>query len=107
MSRATIKATFILFALCLSATAQQQTITGKVVGVSDGDTITMLDEHKRQHKIRHDGIDAPDCEGARLFRHCRKRPEASSDGNGADHRLSQQQYLPFAELPGLLKGVGA
>ena len=60
MSRATIKATFILFALCLSATAQQQTITGKVVGVSDGDTITELDEHKRQHKIRHDGIDAPE-----------------------------------------------
>jgi len=51
----------ILFAalLCLSVTAQQQTITGKVVGVSDGDTITVLDDQKRQHKIRLDGVDAP------------------------------------------------
>jgi endonuclease YncB( thermonuclease family) len=37
-----------------------QTITGKVVGVSDGDTITVLDADKRQHKVRLDGIDAPE-----------------------------------------------
>jgi len=60
MSKATIKAIFILFALILSASAQPQTITGKVVGVSGGDTITVLDEQKRQHKIRLDGIDAPE-----------------------------------------------
>jgi len=60
MSKTTIKTIFILFALCLSASAQQQTITGKVVGVSDGDTITVLDEQKRQHKVRLDGIDAPE-----------------------------------------------
>lgn len=58
--KAIIKATFILFALFLSATAQPQTITGKVVGVSDGDTITVLDAGKRQHKIRLTGIDAPE-----------------------------------------------
>jgi len=46
--------------LCLSAAAQPQPITGKVVGVSDGDTITVLDDQKRQHKIRLDGIDAPE-----------------------------------------------
>ena len=60
MTKATIKAIFILFALCLSAAAQPQTITGKVVGVSDGDTITILDDQKRQRKIRLDGIDAPE-----------------------------------------------
>jgi endonuclease YncB( thermonuclease family) len=36
------------------------TITGKVVGVSDGDTITVLDASKAQHKIRLAGIDAPE-----------------------------------------------
>ena len=36
------------------------TLAGKVVGVSDGDTITVLDSDKRQHKIRVAGIDAPD-----------------------------------------------
>jgi endonuclease YncB( thermonuclease family) len=45
--------------LILLASAQPQTITGKVVGVSDGDTITVLDDQNRQHKIRLDGIDAP------------------------------------------------
>ncbi|MCI0660099.1 MAG: thermonuclease family protein [Acidobacteria bacterium] len=35
-------------------------ITGRVVGVSDGDTITVLDAGNRQHKIRLDGIDAPE-----------------------------------------------
>jgi micrococcal nuclease len=60
MSKTTIKTIFILFALCLSASAQPQTITGKVVGVSDGDTITVLDDQKRQHKIRLEGIDAPE-----------------------------------------------
>ena len=36
------------------------TLTGKVVGVSDGDTITVLDSDNRQHKIRVAGIDAPE-----------------------------------------------
>ncbi|HEX8396392.1 MAG TPA: thermonuclease family protein [Pyrinomonadaceae bacterium] len=36
------------------------TVAGKVVGVHDGDTITLLDEQKQQHKIRLGGIDAPE-----------------------------------------------
>jgi len=31
-----------------------------VVGVSDGDTITLLDEGKAQRKVRINGIDAPE-----------------------------------------------
>ncbi|MGA7309819.1 MAG: hypothetical protein WBX05_12810, partial [Pseudolabrys sp.] len=33
-------------------------IEGRVVGVSDGDTITLLDDAKTRHKIRPAGIDA-------------------------------------------------
>ena len=36
------------------------TIVGRVVGVADGDTVTVLDADKTQHKIRLSGIDAPE-----------------------------------------------
>lgn len=35
-------------------------LQGLVVGVSDGDSLTVLDGDKRQHKIRLQGIDAPE-----------------------------------------------
>ena len=53
-------------ALCLfgglvaSTYAGTHQIEGRIVGVTDGDTITLLDVNNRQHKIRLDGIDAPE-----------------------------------------------
>jgi endonuclease YncB( thermonuclease family) len=35
-------------------------IVGKVVSIADGDTLTILDSTKRQHKIRLEGIDTPE-----------------------------------------------
>lgn len=35
-------------------------VTGVVVGVSDGDTVTVLDASRAQHKVRLAGIDAPE-----------------------------------------------
>jgi endonuclease YncB( thermonuclease family) len=35
-------------------------LRGRVVGVTDGDTLTLLDAGKLQHKIRLNGIDAPE-----------------------------------------------
>src|SRR5262245_9242443 len=35
-------------------------VEGRVVAISDGDTITVLDDSKTQHKIRIAGIDAPE-----------------------------------------------
>lgn len=37
-----------------------ETIVGRVVGIADGDTVTVLDASKTQHKIRLAGIDAPE-----------------------------------------------
>ena len=50
----------ILLLLALPTAALAISVTGKVVGVSDGDTITVLDGSSKQHKIRLSGIDAPE-----------------------------------------------
>ena len=41
-------------------TPSSSDLVGRVVKVSDGDTITVLDSSKNQHKIRLQGIDAPE-----------------------------------------------
>ncbi len=40
--------------------AHADVLLGRVVGVSDGDTITVLDDNKQRHVIRLMGIDAPE-----------------------------------------------
>lgn len=50
----------LLIALCTAASVQGATIEGRIVGITDGDTITLLDAEHRQHKIRLAGIDAPE-----------------------------------------------
>ena len=49
----------ISLALALSFPAWAN-FTGKVVGVADGDTVTVLDLANVQHKVRLTGIDAPE-----------------------------------------------
>lgn len=44
----------------LSQSALAEVIVGRVVAVSDGDTLTVLDAAKRQHRVRLAGIDAPE-----------------------------------------------
>lgn len=48
----------VLFSLC--AVVQAAVLSGEVVGLADGDTITVLDSSHTQHKIRLAGIDAPE-----------------------------------------------
>lgn len=50
----------ILFLLLVSARVPAETVTGRIVGISDGDTVTLLDREHVQHKIRVAGIDAPE-----------------------------------------------
>lgn len=55
-----MKLILTLFLLICSNLACAATFTGTVVGVADGDTITVLDDTNTQHKIRLMGIDAPE-----------------------------------------------
>jgi endonuclease YncB( thermonuclease family) len=51
-----LRSLLILSAL-LTGAARADTLTGRVVGVSDGDTITVLDAERQQRKIRLAGTD--------------------------------------------------
>ncbi len=60
MTYPAMRKALVCLLLALACTAHAETITGRVVGVADGDTITVLDGDKVQHKIRLSGIDAPE-----------------------------------------------
>ena len=50
----------LVFLLGMGGTAAAATLLGMVVGLSDGDTITVLDATKTQYRVRLAGIDAPE-----------------------------------------------
>lgn len=50
----------MLAALLACQPALSDVLYGRVVGVSDGDTVTVLDSGRRQHRVRLTGIDAPE-----------------------------------------------
>lgn len=57
-----MKHIILILSLCLQSIflLAQNNIYGKVVKVADGDTFTILDNKKKQHKIRFYGIDCPE-----------------------------------------------
>ncbi len=60
-----MKNAYFTLALFVAATlfaahAYADILTGRVVKVADGDTVTVLDDSRQQHKIRLMGIDAPE-----------------------------------------------
>ena len=50
----------LALALCLSFATHADTLQGRVIGIADGDTLTILDANNEQHRIRLAGIDAPE-----------------------------------------------
>ena len=60
----------VAFAI-LSTATHAATFTGRIVGIADGDTLTLLDATKTQHKIRLAGIDSPE-KSQPFGQHCKK-----------------------------------
>ena len=60
--RSTLTATvpFAALLLLFATTVVADTLTGKVVKITDGDTLYVLDANYKEHKIRLAGIDAPE-----------------------------------------------
>ena len=54
------KLIFLLSSLLLANLSVAEILHGRVVGISDGDTVTVLDDSNTQTKIRLMGIDAPE-----------------------------------------------
>lgn len=63
----------IIVGIALSAvfSAQAADLTGRVVQVADGDTISVVDNRNREYRIRFLGIDAPE-RGQTYGNYCRK-----------------------------------
>jgi len=55
-----MRALFLALVPMLAVAAEPATLTGKVVSVHDGDTLTAVDASNTQHKVRLAGIDAPE-----------------------------------------------
>ena len=83
--------------------AAANVIHGRVVGVSDGDSVTVLDAQKTQYKIRLAGIDAP--ERAQAFG--QKAKESLSDlvlGKSVDVEWSKQDR--YGRIVGMITLAG-
>jgi endonuclease YncB( thermonuclease family) len=55
-----MKTSIAIFLSLIASLSQAETLSGRVVAIADGDTVTVLDDANVQHKIRLAGIDAPE-----------------------------------------------
>lgn len=58
--RSLARVVLVLIACCVAVRAEANEIHARVVGITDGDTITVLTEQRRQMRVRLAQIDAPE-----------------------------------------------
>jgi endonuclease YncB( thermonuclease family) len=84
----------LLFIVLVSVT-EAASISGKVVGISDGDTLTILTLTKEQVKVRLHGIDAP--ESKQAFGN-RAKQELSTLAFGSSRASRSSRRIAMAAL---------
>lgn len=87
----------LLLSLVTSLALSAKELTGRVVRIADGDTLTILDETKTQHKIRLDKIDAP--EKGQAFGRV-SRNQLSSIVFGKDVRVTYEKTDRYGRILG-------
>ncbi len=104
------RAIVLCFLVLLFTATFADTLTGKVVKITDGDTLYVLDTNYKEHKIRLAGIDAPERKQAYGLA-SRKRlasmvagqlitPTRASETNGCVRiSLSPAFYRPYVVPP--------
>lgn len=60
LSRINLVGIFTLVLLAFCGSAEAEILQGEVIGITDGDTVTVLDSNKTAWKVRLMGIDAPE-----------------------------------------------
>ena len=84
-----------LHLLCLvliGAPARADWVMGRVVAITDGDTLTVLTAQRQQHRVRLSGIDAP--ERRQAFGQVSKQSGIRQDGLGSFPQEGPVQAYP-------------
>ena len=92
MTRAFFTLVAAILWLPFSFPAHAETITGRVVKVADGDTLTLLDASNVQYKIRFSGIDAPERDQAFGGASKKKLSKLAAGKNAEAHCHKQDRY---------------
>ena len=85
-----LKINIVAWAILLSGTVHAESLQGKVIGITDGDTVKILDQNQVEYKIRLAGIDAPEKkqaygqESKQALSDCAFEKIAIIDGNKKD-----------------------
>ncbi len=76
----TVRIAAFCFLVFLSIPASADSLTGKVVKITDGDTLTVLDANYKEYKIRLAGIDVSERKQARRETKALARGDGSRTG---------------------------